>query len=229
MSKINQNKPINQTNSEEKVVEAVSKTEQFLDKYKNFLLYGMFAIIIIAAAILLFHRYVTVPKQNEAIDQTFVAEQNFRNDKFDVALNGDGNNLGFKQIISEYGSKAGAAVYFYAGICELKLGNYNEAIKYLKNYKGKDEIISARALACIGDAYVYLNDNKKAVDYFMNAANYADNIFAANYLLKAGNIYEELGDKEQALKVYKQIQDKYPQSPEGYEIGKYISRIQIEK
>ena len=42
-------------------------------------------------------------------------------------------------------------------------------------------------------------------------------------------MYEELGNKEAALKAYNTIQDNYPQSPEGYEIGKYISRLQINK
>jgi len=38
-------------------------------------------------------------------------------------------------------------------------------------------------------------------------------------------MYEELGDKESAIKAYEEIKVKYPQSVEGYEIDKYISRI----
>ena len=189
----------------------------------------MLAVIVIAAAFILYHRYITVPKQKEAIAQTFVAEQNFRNDNFEVALNGDGNNLGFKQIIKEYGNKAGSAVYFYAGVCELQLGQYKAALDYLKKYSGKDKIISARALCCIGDAYAGLGNNKEPVEYYEKASDYADNILTAGYLMKAGIMHEELGNKEAALKAYTKIQDNYPQSPEGYEIGKYISRIQIEK
>ena len=63
-----------QTNeSGEKVVEVLSKTEQFLEKNKKRILYGMLAVIIIAAAFFLYHRYIAVPKQKEAIAQTFVA------------------------------------------------------------------------------------------------------------------------------------------------------------
>lgn len=228
MSNNKPTKPI-QNESAEKVGEAVSATESFFEKNKKKLLYGMFAVIFIVAAILLIHRYLVVPKQKEAVDQTFVAEQNFRNDKFDVALNGDGNNLGFKQIIDQYGKKAGEAVYFYAGVCELQLGKYKEAIKYLQKYNGKDEIINARAIACIGDAYAGLKDYSSATSHFEKAAKSADNIFAAKYLMKAGIIYEEMGNKDKALKMYKEIEQKYPQSPEGYEIGKYISRIEIEQ
>ena len=43
--------------------------------------------------------------------------------------------------------------------------------------------------------------------------------------MKAGLVYEELGKNEEALKMYEEIKLKYPQSAEGYEIDKYITRI----
>ncbi len=211
------------------VGEALSKTEKFFETYKKPMLYGIAAIIIVAAAIFAYYQFILLPKQQEAIDQTFAAEQYFRGNEFEKALDGDGNVLGFKQIISEYGSKAGEAVYFYAGVCELQLGNYSEAMKYLKQYKGTDPVIAARAIACTGDAYAGLNDYKNAAAEYVKAAKYADNMFAAAYLLKAGIMYEELGETSKALGMYEEIKSKYPQSPEGYEINKYIFRVQNTK
>lgn len=210
-----------------KVEEALSKTEKFFENYKKPMLYGAIAIIVITGAVLAYHNFVTLPKQQEAMAQTFTAEQYFRADDFEKALNGDGNALGFKQIIDDYGTSAGGAVYFYAGVCELQLANYNEALKYLKSYSGKDAVISARAIACMGDAFAGLGELKAAASEYQKAANSADNIFAAGYLLKAGIMYEELNQSQEALKMYEIIKNKYPQSPEGYEINKYISRIQV--
>ena len=211
------------------VTEALSKTEKFFETYKNHIIYGSAAIIAIVAAVLLYHNFVTIPAQQEAMAQTFTAEQYFRNGDFDKALNGDGNALGFNQIISDYGTKSGEAVYFYAGICNLQLGNYEEAISNLKKYSGKDEIMAARALACIGDAYAAMNNFESALNNYKSAAAAADNVLAANYLLKAGIIYEEMGKPAEALKLYEEIKTKYSQSPEGYDINKYISRIQNAK
>lgn len=208
------------------VEEALSKTEQFLTDNKKPLLYTGAAIVLVAVAIFAYHHLVSLPKQQEAMAQMFPAEQYFRADSFALALNGDGNTLGFKQIIEDYGTSAGEAVYFYAGICELQSGNYREALDYLKKYSVKDPIMSARALACIGDAYAGLSDFETAADYYKKAASTADNILAAAYLLKAGLIYEETGKPEDALKMYDEIKTKYPQSAEGYEINKYIARIQ---
>ncbi len=207
------------------VEEALSKTEKFFNTYKNHIVYGTVAVIAAVVAVMLYHNFVTLPAQQEAMAQTFTAEQYFRNGEYEKALNGDGNALGFNQVIDEYGAKSGEAVYFYAGVCNLQLGNYNEAISNLKNYNGKDEIIAARALACIGDAQASLNDFGAAISSYKAAAAKADNVLAANYLLKAGILLEETGKPAEALKLYEQIKTKYPATPEGNEINKYISRI----
>ena len=211
------------------VGEALSKTEKFFETYRKHIIYGSIAIIAVVAAVMLYHNFVTLPAQQDAMAQTFTAEQYFRAGDYEKAINGDGNALGFNQIISDYGTKAGEAVYFYAGVCNLQLGNFAEAISNLKKYNGDDAIIAARALACIGDAYAAQNDFNSALNNYKAAAAKANNILAANYLLKAGIICEEMGNPAEALKFYEEIKTKYPASPEGYEINKYISRIQIAK
>ena len=210
----------------EAVVEAVSKTEQFFNKNGK-LIGGIAAgIVVVAAIVFCWYKFAYQPALQEAQGQMAYAEENFRGGDYELALNGDGNTLGFVQIIDEYGTKAGKAVYFYAGVCELQLGNFESAIKYLEAYKGSDAILEARATACIGDAYVGLEDYGKALNYFEKAAKAADNMFAAGYLLKAGAVAEKLGENAKALSFYQTIKDQYPQSMEGYEIDKYIGRIE---
>lgn len=213
----------------EQVVQALSKTEEFFSKNKNTLFYTLIGVVVVCAAFFAIQQFYTKPLKEEAMAQLFVAEQNFRSESFEIALNGDGNALGFAQIISEYGKKAGTAVYLYAGICELNLGNYQAAINYLDKYKSKDNILQARAYSCIGDAYVGLENNSKAVSFYIKAADLDDNMLAAGYLLKAGIVYEEMGNKDEAVKAYQRIKDNYPQTYEGFEIDKYLSRIKFSK
>ena len=208
------------------VAEAVSKTDLFFKENKKAIITVVVAAIVIALGVFCYIKFVYQPKTAEAAEQTFPAEALFRNGDFEAALNGDGNSLGFADIIDTYGSKAGKAVYLYAGICELQLGNFDNAISYLKKYSGKDAILAGRALACEGDAYVGLEQYEKAVSCFVAAAKKSDNIYSATYLLKAGVACEELGKDAEALSYYKEIKDKYPQSIEGYDIDKYISRIE---
>ena len=210
----------------EAVVEAVSKTEKFFNENGKTLSIIAAAIVLVAAGIFCWHKFAYEPAQAEAQGQMALAEENFRAGDYELALNGDGNVLGFAEIISEYGSKAGKAANFYAGVCELQLGNWDLAIKYLQAYNGKDLILKARALACIGDAYVGLEEYSKALGYYEKAAAVVDNMFAAGYLLKAGGVAEKLGQNEKALAFYTKIKDQYPSSMEGYDVDKYIGRLQ---
>ncbi|MBQ9450809.1 MAG: tetratricopeptide repeat protein [Bacteroidales bacterium] len=210
---------------QENIEQTVSATEKFYNENKKMIWGVVAAILVIGLGILAYNKFIFQPKCVEAMQQAYPAEMSFQNAEYDLALNGDGNNLGFADIIDEYGAKAGKAVYLYAGICELQLGNYDEALSYLKKYNVKEPILAARARACEGDAYVALGDYNAAVRSYKAAVAVADNVFAAGYLLKEGSAHEALGQKAEALACYKSIEENYPQSIEAYEIAKHIARV----
>jgi tetratricopeptide (TPR) repeat protein len=216
-----------QQERQEKIEETVSKTEQFYNENKKTIWGCIIAAAVIALGVLAYNQFYLKPKVAEAQEQAYPAEAAFRAGNFELALNGDGNNYGFAQIIDEYGSKAGKAMPFYAGVCALQLKDYEAAVDYLKKYKGKDPILAARAQACLGDALAGLERYEEAAAQFEKAAGVSDNMFAAGYLLKAAVTYEELGANDKALALYETIKDKYPQSMEAYDIDKYINRIKI--
>ena len=62
-----------------------------------------------------------------------------------------------------------------------------------------------RAYCNIGDAYTGLNQLDKALNWYMKAAAYKDNEYAAGYYKKAAIIMEETGDYTGALNLYKTI------------------------
>ncbi len=210
---------------QENIEKTVSSTEQFFNEHKKLIWGVVTAVVVVFLGALAWNKFVYQRQCREAQEQAFPAEASFRNGEYEIALNGDGNNLGFADIISDYGAKAGKAVYLYAGICELQLGDYEGALAYLKKYKGGEPILASRAKACQGDAYVGLGKYQEAVGCFKAAVTGADNVFAAGYLLKEGLCWEALGDKAEALKCYSSIKENYPQSIESYEINKYIARV----
>ena len=213
---------------QEKVEATVSKTEQFFNENKKWIYGILAAILLIGLCVLAYNQWILKPKMAEAQEQMYHAEDAFANGEYELALVGDGNNLGFSDIMKEYGSKAGKAIYLYTGVCNLQLGNFQEALDCLKKYKGTDNILKARAQACMGDAYVGLENYSAAVKCFEKAAETSGNVFSATYLLKAGVAYEEMGQKDKALACYEEIKDQYPQSVEAYDIDKYISRAKAE-
>ncbi|MBO6169562.1 MAG: tetratricopeptide repeat protein [Bacteroidales bacterium] len=211
---------------QEAIQETVSKTDQFYNENKKTIWTVVAVLAVLALAIFAYIKLIYQPKCVEAAQQAYPAEQSFADGEYELALKGDGNVLGLADIVDQYGAKAGSAVFMEAGISALQLGEYEQALQYLKKYKGKEPIAAARALACEGDAYAGLEKYNEAVAAYLKASSKADNVFAASYLLKAGILYEQLGNKAKALECYKTIKDKYPQSIEGYDIDKYITRAE---
>lgn len=214
-------------NENEAVVSAVNKVEQFLDNNKKTIWGVIAALVVIAGAGYVYYKFAYLPKKAEALAEMYKAEANFKAENYELALKGDGNVLGFEEIISKYGSKAGGSVYLYAAICELKAGNPDAAISYLGKYNGNDKIMSARAESLKGDAYCDKEEYDKAVSCFEKAAGIDDSAFGAAYLLKAGQAYEAIGNNEKALASYKKIKENYSQTMEAYDIDKYITRIEV--
>ena len=158
----------------------------------------------------------------------FQAVYYFESDSLVKALNGDGNNYGFLEIIDEYNfTKAANVSNYYAGVSYLKLKDYNNAINYLKSFSSNDELIQARSYSLIGDAYTELEDYDNAVSFFKKAVNYKPNqFFTPNYLLKLALVYEEIGNLNEAYNCYTKIIDLYKDSSE-YQISlKNKSRLE---
>lgn len=210
----------------ETMIETFSKSEKFFKKNGKALIATLIVLLLAAAGGFIYYQFMYLPEVEEATDKTAVAEYYFGMGDYETALQGDGEELGFYGIIDEYGSKAPASVYLYAGICELQLQNWELAIKNLEQYEGEEPILQARAVACIGHAQVGLENYEAALASFEKAANMADNNFAADYLLNAGLVAEKLGQNDKALACYEKIKDMYFQSLVAQDIDKYIGRIQ---
>ena len=210
----------------ENIEETVSKTDQFYNEHKKTIWTVVCVLAVIALAVFAYVKLIYQPKCAEAMEQAFPAEQLFAAGEYELALNGDGNILGLADIVSNYGAKAGKAVYMEAGLAALQLGEFDEALSYLKKYNGKEPILAARAIAAQGDALAGLERFQDAASAYLKAAAKSDDVFAAGYLLKAGIMFEQLDQKAKALECYKTIKDKYPSSVEGYDIDKYISRAE---
>lgn len=212
----------------ENVEQTLTKTEQFLEQNYKPLLYVLVGAVVLVGIFWLLKLYTN--KQNEeALSQMYMAEQYFGQDSLNLALNGDGNNLGFIDIAKEYKStKSGKLANFYAGASLVHLGQYEEAIGYLNKYKLKDEVLAPQAKGLIGDAKVELGDFAAGIKNYLEAAALAENDFHSPiFLMKAGMLHESQGNHAEALKLYEQIQEKYPESNEGRSIDKYIARVKL--
>ena len=208
---------------------ALTRTEQFIEDNQKIITYIVGAIILIAAGYLALTKFIVQPRESDAQSQMFMAENYFEKDSFNLALNGDGNYLGFLDIIDEYGmTKSARLARYYAGISYLRLGEYEDAITYLGKFKTKDMLLGPVKEGSMGDAYLQLGEQDKALRHYTRAADLSDNEFTAPiYLMKAGNLLEMQGNYPTALEIYNRLKNQYPESNEGRNADKFIARVGI--
>lgn len=208
------------------IEETLSRTEQYIEDNQKSLVVIVGGIIVIIALYLSFTNFYLEPLEEEAHADMYMAEMYFEKDSFNLALNGDGQFLGFLDIADEYSlTNAGNLANYYAGLCYLHTEQYEDAIEYLSNFSSNDIILSTLALGCIGDAYLELEEDSKALKYYEKAAENNDNEFTTpRYLMKQANILEMNEEFEDALEIYNQIKEDYSKSQIAQDIDKYIVR-----
>ena len=208
------------------LAEKISKTEELIEKNKNLLL-GVLSVIALVIAGIFGYRYYMDGQNDEAQIEMFQAVFYYEADSLDLALNGDGNNYGFLDIIDNYGgTEAANLARFYTGSAYLKQGQFEDAVEYLKDYSSSDLIIQPRAYALIGDAYMELGNYSYAAENYQKAADYKPNkYFTPIYLKKAALAYEKIADYQSALECYTMIVEDFWDSSEVFEAKKQQARL----
>lgn len=209
----------------------ITRSEEFIEKNQKTIIIVIVAILVVVLAIFGLRKWYFQPRENRAAEEMFAAEQWFAQGDFDKALNGDDTFRGFLGVIDSYGStKAGNLAKYYAGISNLRLGNYNEAIKWLGKYNGKDTFTRPLAEMAKGDAEMELGNTEKAVQLYLKASKMENNyITTPTALFKAGLGYLMLEDNAKALDCFQQVKKNYPEATEWQEIDKYIALAEAGK
>ena len=211
------------------IEQTLSKSEAFFLKYKKAIIAAVVAVIVIIAGVILYKTYVSGPNEVKASTAISKGQAYFEQGLFNEALNGDSTGFkGFAALANEYSStKAGNLANLYAGLCNAQLGKWEDAVKFLEEYDGaKDQMISPAAEGALGNAYAHLNQLDKAVSHLKKAAEKADNnSLSPTFLIQAGEILESQGKKDEALKLYQEVKEKYFNSMQYQTIDEYIERV----
>ena len=219
-------------NEQMNVEDALTQSEAFLIKNKKAIIGGVVAVIIIVAGFIMYKHLYAEPREEKAQAALFKGQELFEQDNFEQALNGDSiGYTGFLKVASDFsGTKAANLAKAYAGICYAHLGKYDEAIKYLNDFDGTDQMVGPAVLAAAGNCYAQLDQLDKAASSLLKAADKADsNTLSPIYLLQAGEILVKQGKVEEAINAYTTIKDKYFQSYQAMDIDKYIEQAKLLK
>ena len=219
-----------------KLDETASKTEDWVAKNQKIIIGLVAGVALVTVGYLAFQKFVATPKEDEAANEMFIAQQNFQkatdgvasDSLYKLSLNGSEGKFGFVKIADEYsGTDAGNLANYYAGIAYLNTGKYDEAIDYLGKFSSEDIILSALAKGAIGDAYSQKNQPKEALENYIKAAESSKNDFTTpRFLMKAGKVALTLGNKEEALKYFADIKENFDATPEAASVDVLIGLAQ---
>lgn len=216
--------------------ETASKTEEWVERNQKAILGTVIAVAAVTVGYFGYKKFYAEPKELNATKDMFLAQQNFQkategtasDSLYTLALNGSEGKYGFVKIAEEYsGTDAANLANYYAGMAYLNTGKFDKAIEYLEKFKSDDKVLSVLAAGAIGDAYSQKGQQKEALDQYVKASEMEKNDFTTpRFILKAGKVALELGNKADALKYFTQIKESYEMSPEAQGIDALIGLAQ---
>ena len=185
---------------------------------------------VVLGVVVVFFAYTKLykgPAEEKAASSLAFPQLCFQVDSLNLALNGDGKNLGFTKIAKKYeGTAAGNLAHYYEGVCYLKMGDFKNAIKSLEAFNGKGTMVAYQAWGLLGDAYMESGNSAKAIENFKKAVGDKDDIMITPlYLYHLGMAYEAGGNNNDAKAAFMRIRDEYPRSMQARDMDKELARL----
>ncbi len=215
---------------EDKLVTSFYKAKELYTEYQSKIFIGLGVLVIIVAAVILINQS---SEKNNLKANALLAKviPVYDGAQFQEAIDGRKleNITGLKEIVEEYGSTdAGEMAKLYLANAYFYLGQFDNAMKYYKDFGGSGDDFKASSYAGIAACYEAKKDNKEAADYFKKAASVSKaNYQNPEFLLKAGINLIALNQNEDAKELFLKIKEDYKTSVAAYEVDKYLAIVDV--
>jgi tetratricopeptide (TPR) repeat protein len=210
---------------------SLASAQLFWQNNRKWLLFVLGTVLLVGGGWFAYLQFYKTPREAKAQDALFKAEEYYRMDSIQKALNGDGQFPGLLKVISEYdGTDAANLACFYTGSCYLKQDNYEKAVKYLGDFRTSEDITQARAYKLMGDAYADWGKYEQALEYYQKAGRQFkdDEANSPEYLFLAAYLADRVMKKtETAIELYQEIKKTYPRSQQAYDADNYLAQLGV--
>ncbi len=240
-------KKVDITTEENIVTETYTVKKDFWSSYSKPIIYAGTAIILVLGAWFGYQKLVKEPKNLAASEAVFPAESlfdkmaaiGFNKDSVNIVLNG-GSNEGMKvtgllSIMNKYsGTPAANRATYMTGAAYLQIGEFEKAIKYLKDFDANGATqIAIKANVMIGHAYAEQKKVDDALSYYKKAAavNEKDDAYTADAILLAAGYAEANGKTKDAIALYEKARDNYAANPavSNGDVEKHLAKLGVLK
>ena len=232
--------------------EALQRAKGFWAKFSKPITYVGSAVILLIGGWYGYKYFVTAPKAQKASEVIFPAEKLFKEmsnttgfskDSANILLNGgtlDGTTVtGLLKVISKYsGTPAGNLAEYMTGACYLHLGEFDKAIKHLKEFDGNGAgQIESAAFRMLGDAYAEQKKNDEALSNYkkaIDAASSKDESTKFLSLSRAALFCDATGKTKEAIEFFTQIKEEitpdfFRNNRIDFDADKYLAKLGVVK
>ncbi len=214
---------------EDKLVTSYYQVQSFVVENKSRLLTYGAVLVVVALAVIYYVNHKKEVNQEAGLQLSRVIDS-YDNGAYLEAIEGKAGTdvMGLKKIVEQYsGTENGETAKIYLANSYNRLGKFDEAFKYYKDYSGDIPMLKAASLAGQAGYYAYKNDFEKAAGLFSDAAHVSKfNVDNPDYLLKSAINYINAGKKDQAKELLTTIKKDYSSSAASREADRYLALVQ---
>lgn len=206
---------------------ALENVQVFYEKNKKMLSTVTTVVLVVVVGYFAYMKMFKGPNDEKAAAAMYWPQLYFGADSLNMALNGDGKNLGFTKLATKYsGTPAGNLAHYYEGVCYLRMGDPAKAITALQAFNGKGTILGRQAAGLIGLAYMESGNNAKAIESLKQAVTDKDDaLVTPTYLYHLGMAYQAAGQGNEAKETFKRLRDEFPRSQQARDIDKELAKL----
>lgn len=215
---------------EDKLVTYYSKALEYFEVYRNQILIGTAAVVVIIAAIVYFGNQAQ-QAEIEAAAALSKASRTYQAGNYEAAIQGNTatGTPSLAEVADNFsGTESGEIARIYLANSYYYTGDYDKALENYEDYSGSNQLYKAAALAGIAACYEAKGEIEKAAKYYRDAAyTYENNASNSQYLLNAAVNYLKVREYDEAKSLLENLKEKYASSAESREADKYLAEIEM--
>lgn len=191
----------------EPILPAEETSVKSANRARTVMMWAGIAVAVVVIGVLAYiylYKQPAVAKANEAIGEA---------DRIAMFEGNDSTALAsYEAVANGYGFDAGNRAKLEAAMLLYQQGDYQKALDYVSKYDNTDDVVAPLALGLKGDCLVNLDRNADAVKAFNKAISLSDNNpqLVPYFLQKLATVYCAESKFDDAVKAYKEIEEKYP-------------------
>jgi len=216
--------------TEDKLMAIYYKSADFFEKNKKHVYTALTILVIAIAGIILLKNKREADNEKAAVEMSKI-QQLYSAGNYKQSINGDslGNSKGLQNLVDEYGStENGEAAKIMLANSYFNLRDFDNALKYYKDYSGSNNILKVAAEAGFASVSEAKKNYEEAAKQFEKAANMdKENPFVDQYIYYSAKNYFRADKNADSKKMLDRLKQDFPKSKYIAESEKFrVSLVQ---